>query len=225
MRAGMDRTLEPEVMDTADDAEDYDAMDFQETDTRFAEDAAALLGEGRGGRVLDVGTGTAKIPVLLLARRPDLTVLAVDMSEQMLRVAAKNIAAAGLEQACTLVRMDAKALGAPPASFDLVVSNSLAHHVPEPLGFFREIARVAGPEGAVLVRDLIRPLSREAAWAIVNRLAPGDTERQKQLFFDSLCAALTLDEVRAMVAAAGLEGASVEQTSDRHWSVARPRRA
>ncbi len=144
MRGRMERTLEPEVMDTADDAEDYDAMDFQETDTRFAEDAAALLGAG-GGRVLDVGTGTAKIPVLLLARRPDLTVLAVDMADQMLRVAAKNIAAAGLEGACSLARMDAKALEAPPASFDLVVSNSLAHHVPEPLGFFREIARVAGP--------------------------------------------------------------------------------
>lgn len=224
MRGRMDRTLEPEVMDTADDAEDYDAMDFQETDTRFAEDAAALLGAG-GGRVLDVGTGTAKIPVLLLARRPDLTVLAVDMADQMLRVAAKNIAAAGLEGACTLARMDAKALDAPPASFDLVVSNSLAHHVPEPLGFFREIARVAGPGGAILVRDLIRPESREAAWAIVNRLAPDDSERQKQLFFDSLCAALTLDEVREMVAAAGLEGASVAQSSDRHWSVARPRRA
>jgi ubiquinone/menaquinone biosynthesis C-methylase UbiE len=221
----MRRTLEPEVMDTAEDAEEYDAMDFRQTDTQFAATAAALLGAGRGGRVLDIGTGTAKIPVLLLARRPDIQVLAVDMADTMLVVAARNLAAAGLEQACTLARMDAKALDALPAAFDLVMSNSLAHHVPEPLALFREIARVAGPEGAVLVRDLIRPETEEAAWAIVNRLASGDTARQRQLFFDSLCAALTLDEVRAMVTAAGIDGAHVAQSSDRHWSVERPRRA
>ena len=221
----MRRTLEPEVMDTAEDAEEYDAMDFRETDTQFAETAAALLGVERGGRALDIGTGTAKIPVLLLARRPDIRVLAVDMADQMLGVAARNLAAAGLAEACTLARMDAKTLDAPSASFDLVMSNSLAHHVPEPLDLFREIARITRPEGAILVRDLIRPEDQEAAWAIVNRLASGDTARQKQLFFDSLCAALTLDEVREMVAAAGIDGASVVQSSDRHWSVERPRRA
>lgn len=211
-------------MDTTEDAEEYDAMDFAASDTQFAEAAEALLGEARGGRALDIGTGTAKIPVLLLARRPDLQVLAVDMADQMLRVAARNLAAAGLDKACSLARMDAKALDVPPASFDLVMSNSLAHHVPEPLGFFREIARVARPEGAILVRDLIRPESEEEAWATVNRVAPNDSKRQKQLFFDSLCAALTLDEVSAMVAEAGIEGARVTQSSDRHWSVERPRR-
>lgn len=221
----MNRTLEPEVMDTVEDAEEYDAMDFSETDTQFAERAVALLGDARGGRGLDIGTGTAKIPLLFLARRSDFTMLAVDMADEMLRVAERNIATAGLTQACTLARMDAKALDAPPDSFDLVMSNSIAHHIPEPLGLFREVARVAGPGGAVLVRDLLRPESQEAAWEIVNRVAAGDTARQKQLFFDSLCAALTLDEVREMVSAAGLEGAQVVQSSDRHWSVERPHRA
>ncbi len=221
----MNRTLEPEVMDTVEDAEDYNAMDFCETDTQFAERAAALLGEARGGRALDIGTGTAKIPVLFLARRPDITMLAIDMADQMLRLAALNLEAAGFGKACRLVRMDAKAIDAPPASFDLVMSNSIAHHLPEPLDLFREIARVAGSGGAVLVRDLIRPESPEAAWAIVNSVAPDDTARQKQLFADSLCAALTLDEVREMVSAAGLEGAQVVRTSDRHWSVERPHRA
>ena len=219
----MRRTLEPEVMDTAQDAEEYDAMNFSEPDTRFAAAAAALLGDPRGARALDIGTGTAKIPVLLLAQRPDISVLAVDMADQMLRLAAANVARAGLASACTLARMDAKALDVPAASFDLVMSNSLAHHLPEPLDLFREIARVVKPSGALLVRDLLRPETPEAAWAIVERVTPTDSPRQKQLFFDSLCAALTLDEVRAMVAAAGLERAVVSQVSDRHWSVDRSR--
>jgi ubiquinone/menaquinone biosynthesis C-methylase UbiE len=220
----MKRTLEPEVMDTAEDAEEYDAMDFTETDTRFAEAAATLLGEARGARVIDIGTGPARIPLIFLSQRPDCSVLAVDMAEEMLRVAARNIDAAGLSHACQVARMDAKALDVPPGSFDLVMSNSIAHHIPEPLDLFREITRVAGRHGAVLVRDLLRPESQDAAWAIVHRVAAGDSERQKRLFFDSLCAALTLDEVRGMVSAAGLEGAAVVQSSDRHWSVERPRR-
>lgn len=221
----MQRTLEPEFMDTHEDAEEYDAMDFREADTQFAETAASLLGVEPGGKVLDIGTGPAKIPVLLLSRRPDLHVLATDMAEHMIQVAVRNIAAAGLAQSCTVVLMDGKALELRPASFDLVMSNSVAHHVAEPLTLFREIARVVKPEGAVLVRDLIRPESQEAAWAIVNRVAAHDTARQKQLFFDSLCAALTLDEVRELVAAAGLHSARVVQSSDRHWSVERLRQA
>ena len=221
----MRRTLEPEVMDTAQDAEEYDAMDFTEPDARFADAAAATLGDASPGtlRALDIGTGTAKIPVLLLARRPGLSVLAVDMADEMLRLAARNIERAGLARACTVARMDAKALDVGPASFDLVMSNSLAHHLPEPLDLFREIARVVRPGGAVVVRDLLRPETTDAAWAIVNRVGPDDSARQKQLFFDSLCAALTLDEVRDMVTAAGLHGATVTQVSDRHWSVERPR--
>ena len=162
--------------------------------------------------------------MLLLARRPGISVLAVDMAEEMLRLAARNLALAGFEDACAVARMDAKALDVPAASFDLVMSNSLAHHLPEPLGLFREIARVVKPGGAVLVRDLLRPESPEAAAAIVERVTPDDSPRQKQLFFDSLCAALTLDEVRDLVAAAGLDGAVVSQVSDRHWSVERARR-
>jgi ubiquinone/menaquinone biosynthesis C-methylase UbiE len=228
----MRRTLEPEVMDTAEDAEEYDAMDFTEPDTRFAEAAAALLGDVEAGttasattRVLDIGTGTAKIPVLLLERRPHVSILAVDMAAEMLRVAAERLERAGLGASCALARMDAKALEAPKGAFDLAMSNSVAHHLPEPLALFREIDRVVKPGGAILVRDLLRPDSEEAAWAIVNRVAASETPRQRQLFFDSLCAALTLDEVRELVAAAGIAGATVTQVSDRHWSVERARSA
>ena len=110
-----------------------------------------------------------------------------------------------------------------PSPTALVMSNSLAHHLPEPLDLLREIARVVKPGGAILVRDLLRPESVDAARAIVDRVAASDTPRQRQLFFDSLCAALTLDEVRERVAAAGIEGAAVTQVSDRHWSVERAR--
>jgi ubiquinone/menaquinone biosynthesis C-methylase UbiE len=93
--------------------------------------------------------------------------------------------------------------------------------VAEPVRVFRELARVVRPGGAILVRDLFRPESQAAAWATVERVSPADSPRQKQLFFDSLCAALTLDEVRACVREAGLEGVHVALVSDRHWTCER----
>jgi ubiquinone/menaquinone biosynthesis C-methylase UbiE len=217
----MPRVLEPEVMDTLEDAEEYDAMDFLEANRRFADDALALIASVPRPRVLDIGTGTARIPVLMLERRTDLVITAIDLAPSMLEVARRNVDAAGLSARCDLRLMDAKALEV-VEPFDLVMCNSTAHHIPEPLTLFEQIARVTTARSAVLVRDLFRPDSEEDAWSTVDRVAPDATPHQRRLFFDSLRAALTLEEVGAMVAEAGLARARVALVSDRHWSVERP---
>lgn len=216
------RILEPEVMDTKSDAEEYDAMDFTEANTRFAEDALALISHVRSPRVLDLGTGTARIPIAMLERRADLEVLAVDLAEEMLTVATRNLVKAGVEARCQLARMDVKALELGDQRYDLVMSNSTVHHIPEPLMLFRQIARLATPSCAILVRDLFRPASVEEAWATVMRSLAGEGERQRQLFFDSLSAALTVDEVDALVREAGLVRMHVAEVSERHWTAERP---
>ena len=219
------RILEPEVMDTAQDAEEYDAMDFSEANTRFAEDALALVDRGAGAvEVLDIGTGTAQIPILMLDRDKRLNVLAVDLAGEMIRVATRNVAKAGYGSACRLAKLDAKALRVPNKRYDLVLCNSTAHHIPDPLVLFKEIARVVRPGGAVMVRDLIRPPTMDDAWTIVKRVAAGERKRQQQLFFDSLCAALTVDEVKGLAAQAGLADLRVARVSDRHWTAERPAR-
>lgn len=217
----MMRILEPELMDTARDAEEYDAMDFTEANTKFAVDALGLI-EGRPeASVLDVGTGTAQIPVLMLDRSPRLDVLAVDLSGEMLRVATRNVARAGHGERCRLAKLDVKALRLPDKRFDLVMCNSTVHHIPEPLSVFKEMARVVKPDGAIIVRDLVRPATMDDAWAIVKRVAAGAHIRQQQLFFDSLCAALTIAEVEDLVRRAGLNRMGVARVSDRHWSAER----
>ncbi len=219
------RLLEPEVMDTVEDAEEYDAMDFREANARFAEAAVALLSNRRAPRVLDLGTGTAQIPLLVCDAHPTATIVAVDLSRAMLDVARRRVAASPHGARIELRLGDAKAAGAEHGAFDLVMSNSVAHHIPDPTDLFAQIARAVRPDGAILVRDLHRPTSAEEAWAIVERVAPNDTPKQKQLFFDSLHAALTVDEVRSMAGAAGLDGTSIAIVSDRHWSLERPSRA
>ena len=79
----MDRILEPEVMDTQEAAEAYDAMEHGEVDNAFVERVIAL--GASTGHFLDVGTGPAQIPILLAERCPNIRITALDLSEQMLK--------------------------------------------------------------------------------------------------------------------------------------------
>jgi ubiquinone/menaquinone biosynthesis C-methylase UbiE len=210
------RILEPEVMDTAADAADYDAMDFTAVNAAFADDCLNAI--GRVTTLLDVGTGTARIPIELAKRSSSLQIIGVDLSEEMLILGRKNIAAAGFADRITLFHVDAKGMPFEDGTFDAVVSNSIVHHIPDPNHCFKEIVRLAKPGGAIFIRDLFRPKDKFTLDQIVETYAGNDTPRQRKLFADSLHAALTVDEVRSIVALFGFDPATVSATSDRHWT-------
>jgi hypothetical protein len=67
-------------------------------------------------------------------------------------------------------------------------------------------------------RDLLRPDSEEQHAQLVATYAGECNDHQRQMFANSLRAALTIDEVRAIVAPLGFAPETVEQTSDRHWT-------
>jgi ubiquinone/menaquinone biosynthesis C-methylase UbiE len=215
----LQRVLEPEVMDSWPEATAYDAMDFAEVNSDFARTAIAL--NPTAVKVLDIGTGTARIPILLCQAQTCCRVLAVDLAQSMLVLGQRNVEEAGLEQRIRLELADGKGLPYPNMDFDLVISNSLVHHLPEPIDLFRQIARLVTPRGAVLIRDLLRPESMEEIDRILA--AAGDFgPHQNQLFRDSLHAALTLAEVTELVELAGLNRGKLYQSSDRHWTLAIP---
>ena len=78
---------------------------------------------------------------------------------------------------------------------------------------------MVGRSGVLMIRDLYRPPSEADAWALVDRHAAGATDAQRRLLFDSLHAALTLEEAEEAVRAAGIAGARVAMTSDRHYTI------
>src|ERR1700685_3605724 len=94
------RTPEPEVMDTEEEARDYDAMDHAEVNGRFVADLLAARPEGAGG--LDVGTAPARIPIELCKRAPKAKVVGIDLAEHMLTVARENVGKAKLGERITL---------------------------------------------------------------------------------------------------------------------------
>ncbi len=220
-RSLLPRVLEPEVMDSLQEARDYDAMDHGEVNRRFAADfldAQSKAGLALGVEVLDLGTGTALIPIELCAQNPQARVLAIDLADPMLRLARENIARHGLTERITLQRVDAKRLPYADGRFAAVVSNSIVHHIPEPRQALAEALRVLKPGGLVFVRDLSRPYDDEQVRHLVETYSAECNARQRQLFEASLRAALSLEEIKALVAQHGFDAKSVQATSDRHWT-------
>ena len=136
----------------------------------------------------------------------------------MLRVGQANLERAGLTERVRLQLVDAKRMPFADGTFDAVMSNSIVHHIPEPFAVFAEMTRVVKPGGVLFVRDLLRPMDEAALRGFVQKYAGDANAHAQQMFADSLHAALTLVEVRAMVAQLGFDTATVQQTSDRHWT-------
>ena len=212
------RVLEPEVMDSELEALDYDQMDHREVNARFVDDLTSLSADLT--RVLDVGTGTAQIPVALCKRAPEAKVVAIDLAQHMLHLGSHNVERAGLAGVICLERRDAKALDLPDRSFTSVVSNSIVHHIPSPLEVLVEMVRVLLPSGWLFVRDLLRPSDDKTVRALVERYAQNENAHQKALFDASLRAALSLREIAELARRAGVDPAAVRATSDRHWTLA-----
>ncbi|MFW6360022.1 MAG: class I SAM-dependent methyltransferase, partial [Chroococcales cyanobacterium] len=175
----MKRILEPEVMDTPQEAAEYDAMDFTEVNTAFAEKAIALV--PKKATVLDAGTGTARIPIILASQRPEWQITGIDLASSMLELGAKNIQAAGLEKQIVLETIDAKEMPYSEQEFDIVISNSLVHHLPNPLPFLKEVKRVLKPNGAILIRDLLRPQNETLMNQMVAEIGAEYDEHQAKL--------------------------------------------
>ena len=169
-------------------------------------------------RILDLGAGTAQIPIELARRAPNVHITAVDAAASMLALARTNIAAAGLTDRIDLTLADAKQLPFDSASFPVVISNSIVHHHPGAAGRIAEAIRVAAPGGLLFHRDLARPDDEPALQQLVTTYAAESTPYQRNLFADSLRAALTVEEMGDLVAGFGFDRDTVRMTSDRHWT-------
>src|SRR6516225_5919828 len=212
----LNRTLEPEVMDSPEEASDYDAMDHSAVNRVFAADFVASW-DGQNP-ILDVGTGTAQIPIELCRQAPTAQVVGIDLAAHMLRVGQDNIARAGLVERIRLQQCDAKHTPFAGGEFAAVISNSIVHHIPEPVDVLAEMVRLVRPGGLLFVRDLLRPADEATLTHLVAAYAGDANAHQQQMFSDSLRAALTLGEIRDLVATLGFAPSTVQQTTDRHWT-------
>lgn len=214
----MDRVLEAELMDDPKQAEAYAHADFAEENQGFVDRFKEYFPEFSQGKVLDLGCGPADIPIRFAKLYPTCQVIGIDASAPMIQLGKQAIKEAGLADRITL-RCERLEEVAGARIVDAVISNSLLHHLPNPLQFWQKLRQLVKPGAPVLVMDLLRPDSPEAAQAIVDQYAANEPDILRRDFYNSLLAAFTEDQIGSQLARMNLTRLLIDIPDDRHWVV------
>jgi SAM-dependent methyltransferase len=210
----MDRIPEPELMDDLEQARAYADADFSEPHQAFVRHFQDRFPGFARGQVLDLGCGPADVTMRFARAYPEVSVTGVDGAEAMLALGRDLLARHDLADRVTLVRA---CLPAPlERRYDAVISNSLLHHLADPVVLWEAIGQAARSGAPVLVMDLLRPHSIEAAEHLAATYAGDAPAVLRKDFFNSLLAAYQPDEIAAQLRAARLAHLKIEQVSDRH---------
>jgi len=217
-------------MDTPEEAIDYDAMDHRAVNTLFVDDFLNLVEQAGQTdlflsitatlQILDVGTGTAQIPIELCRREGCFEVVAIDLAAEMLKLTKHNIDSANFNARIIPELVDSKQLPYADESFFAVISNSIVHHIPEPVTAIAEMIRVLKPGGLFFVRDLHRPETVDELENLVNTYVGDENEHQQRMFRESLHAALTIPELHEILRQLNIPVEWAQKTTDRHWTIA-----
>lgn len=212
----MQRIPEPEIMNDAAQVLAYARADFSDSNRSFVRSFVERFADCLG-HVADLGCGPGEIAVQLAqATRGHVT--AVDGSSEMLKLAREAVIAAGLQDRIRLHFGRLPDAQLPDRAFDAVVCKDMLHHLPDPQVLWSEAKRLTKPGGGIHVMDLIRPASQAAARQIVESVSANEHPILKEDFYNSLCAAFTVEEVQQQLQAAGLS-LSVTQITERHLLV------
>ncbi len=170
-----------------------------------------LAGYRPRGEVVDVGCGPGYLVEAVLKRLPDLQVVGIDYSKEMVQTARKRAEASRFTKRSTFLQGDVAKLPLRDASVGFVVSSLSLHHWSNPQEGFAEIYRVLRPNGQLLLFDLRRDTARmfygllRFAQAVV---VPAALRRVNEPL-GSLLAAYSVAEMKEMIASTPFEKSGV----------------
>jgi trans-aconitate 2-methyltransferase len=231
----MNRICEPELMLEPIQARAYAEADFNGSDRAFTARILTLLAtpaatqaERPPPRIVDLGCGPGNISFRLASALPEALLLGIDGAAAMLEAARARQALEprrwpGLRFLQARLPLAPEALAGlstpfrPP--YDLLVSNSLLHHLHDPAVLWGAIQTLAAPGALVVVRDLRRPMTETAVRGLMQRHAARAPAVLRRDFSHSLRAAFRPREVADQLTAAGLSHFTVTELGDRHLEV------
>lgn len=216
----MQRILEPELMLDPEQTIAYAEADFSESDERFVQRFQNLFDTPLEGEILDLGCGPGNIALRMAHAFPGCSVTGVDGASTMLDIARNRaLQMSNISLKPQFVQAVLPSADLPTGRAIVVVSNSLLHHLHDPLVLWQTIKQVSAPNAAVLVVDLRRPETIEIAHRIVDTYARGEPEILLKDFYNSLLAAFQENEVKNQLNMAGLTELKVQAVGDRYLEV------
>ena len=218
----MQRIPEPELMTTQEQVDAYAHADFKIGDARTVALVAQLIDKTgplpENPVIVDLGCGPGNIAIRLAKFLPKAQIIGIDGSEAMLVVAKQRSVDASSD--IRFVGMQLQDTAAVfKDSVDLVVSNSLLHHLQDPHLLWSVTQAIAKSGCRVLHRDLRRPSSLTEVYHLQQQHLPEAPSILIQDFTASLVAAYTTDEVSQQLRQAEMHRVKAWSEDDRYLVV------
>lgn len=213
------RIPEPEYM-TEEEEYCYAQADYSVPHEALAKEVVAKANQA-GLRAIDIGCGPGDVLLRLRKHAPDWTLFGADISARMLTLArdAAQTRLAPHERGINWVLTNGRDLAFADGCFEVIISNSVLHHVADVSQFWREIKRIAADGCHIFVRDLRRPESEAEARHLVETHVGRESRVVQDHYLSSLKSAYTCDEVRAQLEKAGMGELEVNALEDRYLTV------
>jgi ubiquinone/menaquinone biosynthesis C-methylase UbiE len=215
----MKRIPEPQLMNDPEQARAYAEADFSEPHTAFVQYFRDRFADFAAGEVVDLGCGAADVTIRFANAYPGSMITAIDGASAMLKLGRIAVHRAGLSERIQFFECVLPSAALRAQRFDAVLSNSLLHHLDDPLALWQTVTQIARPGAIVHIMDLLRPDTPTEAQRVVRLYAREAPAILRRDFYNSLRAAYTVEEVVQQLAASALERLSVETVSDRHLLV------
>lgn len=171
-----------------------------------------------GSKILDIGTGTGEIVIKVAEKNPLLEIYALDISQDMLKIAKESAQKQNLKNKIIFINADAKFLPFGANYFDTVISHNFLHHIENPQIVFSEIKRVLKKKGKLIIRDLRRP-SKFLLNLLIKIYGIWYDKQMKKLSCDSIHAALNIREIKNIVNASCLKNVRVSPYLITHYTI------
>ena len=212
----MKRVPEPDLMEQKEQAHAYANADFSNSNGLFLEKLFEFCTITDETKILDVGCGDGEIPIEIYKKtKSKITVL--DGSSAMLDELSKKMSANNIDD-IKIIQRRYEDTHLTEKSFDILISNSVLHHVKSPKQFWEKSFNLVRQQGHIVLMDLFRPSSEHELLAILNKYG-GDNPVLLNDFENSLRAAYTPYEVEGQLSSFPSISSSVKAISDRHFFV------
>ena len=223
----MDREPEPELMNKKSQVKAYCSADFSLGEINFIKFISNYLeinniNLSRNDLIVDLGCGPGNISKKLALRWPEVNVLGIDGSKEMIREAESKISKnknvnkyRNLNYLCSDIRRISSFEIFPRKEITLLVSNSFIHHIDDIDNFFKFIIDLSTKETINFHKDLIRPKDKQTALNLKDKCSRKYNTILTNDYYASLKASYRRDELQKKILEFNLNSMNViEETKE-----------